>query len=88
LDQYFGEVITSEGVGHAKPDKRIFQYASRVTKSTKEVSLMIGDDLHADIVGARDAGWDQVYFNPENGQHSEEVAYEISHLNEILNVIL
>jgi putative hydrolase of the HAD superfamily len=48
---------------------------------------MIGDDLHADIVGARDAGWDQVYFNPENGQHSEEVAYEISHLNEILKVI-
>jgi putative hydrolase of the HAD superfamily len=87
LDRYFGEVITSEGVGHAKPDKRIFQYASRVTKSTKEVSLMIGDDLHADIVGARDAGWDQVYFNPENGKHSEEVAHEIAHLSEILKVI-
>jgi putative hydrolase of the HAD superfamily len=83
LDKYFGETITSEGVGHAKPDKRIFQHALRLTKAEKTASMMIGDDLHADIVGAREAGWDHVYFNPERGPHNESVMYEVEYLTRI-----
>ena len=31
---------------------------------------MIGDDLYADISGAKDVGMDQVFFNPFKTTHS------------------
>ena len=45
--------------------------------------LMIGDGLEIDIVGARNAGWDTVYFNPEQIPHQEVVTFEISQLSEL-----
>jgi putative hydrolase of the HAD superfamily len=48
---------------------------------------MIGDDLQVDIVGAREAGWDQVFFNPSKGSHEEEVTYEISELQELKKIV-
>jgi putative hydrolase of the HAD superfamily len=47
---------------------------------------MVGDDLEVDIIGARNAGIDQVYFNPEGMPHGEEVSYEISSLAELKDI--
>ncbi|CAN5427100.1 YjjG family noncanonical pyrimidine nucleotidase [soil metagenome] len=87
LEKYFDIIITSEGCGYAKPDLRIFKHALKKSGSKKEEALMIGDDLHADIIGAREAGWDQVFFNPNKGDHSEDVTYEISELKEIFEIV-
>jgi putative hydrolase of the HAD superfamily len=50
-------------------------------------SLMIGDSLEADILGARNAGIDQVFFNPYNAEHDHDVTYEISQLTELLSIV-
>jgi putative hydrolase of the HAD superfamily len=66
LDAFFKEVITSEGSNSLKPHKAIFDYALQRTNATVKESIMLGDDMDADIVGARDAGLDQVYINHLN----------------------
>jgi putative hydrolase of the HAD superfamily len=66
LDAFFKEVITSEGSNSLKPQKAIFDYALQKTNATVKESIMLGDDLEADIAGARDAGLDQVYINHVN----------------------
>jgi putative hydrolase of the HAD superfamily len=87
LKDYFDVIITSEGCGYAKPDARIFSHALKKSGAKKEEALMIGDDLAVDIVGARNAGWDQVFFNPAKGEHSEKVTYEISEIKEMLGIV-
>ena len=63
LDVFFNEVITSEGSNSLKPQKAIFDYALQRTNALVKESIMLGDDIDADIIGARDARLDQVYIN-------------------------
>ena len=48
---------------------------------------MIGDDLEADILGAKKFGLDQVYFNPEKKDHQEEITHEIFSLKELQEIL-
>ena len=51
-------------------------------------SLMIGDDLNADILGAKNFGMDQVFFNPLKCEHSDsEITYEINCLSELEEIL-
>jgi putative hydrolase of the HAD superfamily len=63
LDIYFQEVITSELSNSLKPQKEIFEFAFRKTGARPEESVMIGDTIDVDIVGAFNAGIDQVHVN-------------------------
>ena len=63
LDKYFNAVITSEGSNSLKPHKEIFEYAFRQTGATPAESIMIGDTIDVDILGAVNAGIDQVHVN-------------------------
>lgn len=83
LTHYFDVIVTSEECGHAKPDSKIFAHALKLAKGKKEESIMIGDDLAVDIVGARNAGWAQVFYNRDGGSHNEEVMHEVTTLAEI-----
>ena len=83
LTQYFEQVITSEHSGHLKPDPRMFAHALRVARATAPESLMIGDNLECDVLGAHNAGIDQVYFNPAKRRHFVQTTYEISSLDEL-----
>ena len=88
LKAYFGEVITSECSGFAKPDRRIFQHAlERVNWSDTKTCIMIGDNLEADILGAQNAGIDQVFFNPEQKPLPLKPTYEIACLSELQRIL-
>lgn len=63
LDKYFTEVITSEGSNSLKPKKEIFDYAFQKTGAMLHESIMIGDTMDVDILGAINAGIDQVHVN-------------------------
>jgi putative hydrolase of the HAD superfamily len=63
LDKYFVEVITSEGSNSLKPHKEIFDYAFQKAGAKPEESIMIGDTIDVDILGAINAGIDQVHVN-------------------------
>lgn len=63
LDKYFEEVITSEGSNSLKPHKEIFDFAFQKTGALPQESIMIGDSMDVDILGALNAGIDQVHVN-------------------------
>ena len=63
LAGYFKEVITSEGSNSLKPQKEIFEFAFRKTGAKPRESIMIGDTIDVDILGAVNAGIDQVHVN-------------------------
>jgi len=56
FQSYFGVVVTSEEVGAEKPDARIFEQALAALDVEVADAVMIGDDSHGDIYGARAAG--------------------------------
>lgn len=87
IKQYFDQIITSERAGFKKPDIRIFQYSMDVVDTSASTSLMIGDSLEADIIGARGAGLHQVYFNPAGNKHEEDITYEIKSLRELITLL-
>ncbi|RZK30114.1 MAG: noncanonical pyrimidine nucleotidase, YjjG family [Hymenobacter sp.] len=83
LTDYFEEVITSEHSGYLKPDPRMFAHALARTGATAAGSLMVGDNLECDVLGAYNAGIDQVYFNPARRRHFAQTTYEIASLAEL-----
>lgn len=83
LTDYFDVVVISELVGKKKPHPLVFNHALDKAKAEAGHSLMIGDDLPVDILGAQAIGMDGVYFNPEKVVHNEKPAYEISKLIEM-----
>lgn len=87
LTEYFEEIVTSECCGHLKPDTRIFEHALERTGATAPESLMIGDNLECDVLGAYNAGLDQVYFNPAKHRHFNQITYEISCLSELKEIL-
>ena len=82
IDHYFQTVTNSEMVGVKKPNPKIFKHALHMAKATAEESLMIGDNLEADIMGALNFGMDAICFN----YHKETLASDIigvDHLSEL-----
>jgi putative hydrolase of the HAD superfamily len=80
LEKYFSSLTTSEVVGHNKPRPEIFHHALSSANARKKESLMIGDDLEVDILGARKFGIDQVFLNRDRVIHDDPVTYEINSL--------
>ena len=83
---YFDKIFTSENTRSNKPQRAIFEHAVTSVNARKLQSIMIGDDLEADIIGARNFGIDQVYFNPERISHNEIITYEISELKQLIKI--
>ncbi len=86
LAPYFEGVITSEMAGHNKPKIEIFNFSLKETMSTREHSIYIGDDFEVDILGAKNAGIDQVYYNFEFKKFEEKPTYEINKLVELKKI--
>jgi putative hydrolase of the HAD superfamily len=63
LAGYFKEVITSEASNSLKPHKEIFEYAFQKTGALPNESIMIGDAIDVDILGAMNAGIDSIHVN-------------------------
>jgi len=86
ISGYFNEIITSEKSNSMKPHREIFDYALKATGATSNDSIMIGDALEIDILGALNAGWDQVYYNPLKIAHNRKPTYEVCHLKELIAI--
>jgi putative hydrolase of the HAD superfamily len=84
LTKYFDLIIISEDVGFNKPDVRIFREAERLGKTEKKACLMIGDNFNTDIAGAKNAGWQSIWYNPERNKRHQ--AAQVNCLTELLDV--
>ncbi|HIE45355.1 MAG TPA: noncanonical pyrimidine nucleotidase, YjjG family [Flavobacteriaceae bacterium] len=63
IAHYFDEIITSESVFVKKPNPKIFFHALKKTKAYTYESIMIGDNLEADIYGAKNVGIQTIFCN-------------------------
>lgn len=63
LSPYFKTTTNSQSVGVKKPNPLIFDFALRQANAQKENSIMIGDCIHADVLGAINCGMDAVLFS-------------------------
>ena len=87
IHDYFSIIVTSDSSGHRKPQKGIFEFAMNEAGATRSDAVMIGDNIETDIKGAKNASMDQIFFNPNNTQHSVDVTYEITSLKQIMNIL-
>lgn len=83
LDKYFKEVITSEASSSLKPNKEIFDFAFNRTGAKPTESIMLGDSIDVDILGAMKAGIDQVFINHLNISIDIKPTYVVSSLKEL-----
>lgn len=86
ISRYFSQLITSEKSNSMKPHPEIFEYALNITNAKAEESIMIGDAIDIDILGAINAGWDTVYYNPMGLPHPRKPTFEIKHLEELMRI--
>ena len=82
ISNFFETVTNSEMVGVKKPNPIIFNHALKISKASVENSLMIGDNLEADILGAKNIGMDAICYNYHNDEIPDDIL-EIKHLSEL-----
>ncbi len=87
LEKYFIEVITSECSNSMKPKKEIFEFALDKTNAGLAESIMIGDNLNADILGANNAGMDSIYVNHTKSNLTHTATYQITHFNQLKEIL-
>ncbi len=90
LGHYFTCVYISEEIKSPKPSREIFEYAIKSSNARKKESIMIGDSWESDIIGAKNFGIDQVYFDllktPVDYGVYGKATYTITDLNELLTL--
>lgn len=87
LSDYISFTATSEACGYAKPDGRFFEFATNMARAfVKDSTIIIGDRLDADILGANRFGIDSCWFNPDRLANDSEAqpTFSVSRLDEIL----
>ena len=63
LRDYFDTIILSEDAGVNKPSPQYFDYALKVSGADRQTTLMIGDNLNTDVIGALNAGINAMLVN-------------------------
>lgn len=82
IAHYFETVTNSELAGVKKPNPKIFKLALHMAKASKAESLMIGDNLEADILGAVNFGIDALCFN----YHKDSIPRHIESIDKLVEL--
>ncbi|WP_283680092.1 YjjG family noncanonical pyrimidine nucleotidase [Lentilactobacillus sp. Marseille-Q4993] len=90
LDKYFTKLFISEDIGYAKPDKRFFDTILADKQITKDNTIMVGDRLQSDILGASRANLRSIWYNPSNQVNQLEIkpTYTVSNYEKLADIIL
>lgn len=87
---YIRQIIVSEDAGFAKPHAGFFEYALRLCgQREKSRTIIVGDNLDADIAGGADFGIATCWYNPAGRPNDRCVAcdYVIRSLYELPGLI-
>jgi putative hydrolase of the HAD superfamily len=90
LLDYFDPIVVSGDYGYRKPDGRLFQFALEGMGVAAENALYVGNDMHRDIFGAREAGLTTVMFDSDQGTkvHGDCVPdHTITDLRDLLKIL-
>ena len=87
LGDHISFVSTSEACGYAKPDSRFFDYTAKMARAfAHRETIIVGDRLDADILGANRFGIDSCWFNPGRAANASQAVptCEVGSLHEIV----
>ncbi|WP_349549896.1 YjjG family noncanonical pyrimidine nucleotidase [Leuconostoc pseudomesenteroides] len=91
INNYFDEIFISEEIGYRKPEPQFFETILD-NNPDRNISntVMIGDRLSADIVGANAVGMKSIWYNPHQNQTTSKSAptYIANDYQDILDLIL
>ena len=87
LKDYFDTIILSEDAGANKPSMQYFDYALRQSCADIATTMMIGDNLQTDIMGANRAGLDTILFNRWGIEPSSVPTYTVETLRDIMKIL-
>jgi putative hydrolase of the HAD superfamily len=82
INRFFSTITNSEMVGVKKPNPKIFNHALSMAKANTENSIMIGDNLEADVQGALNIGLDAICFN----YHNEDLDIDVKQVDNLLEL--
>ncbi|MES2856692.1 MAG: YjjG family noncanonical pyrimidine nucleotidase [Bdellovibrionota bacterium] len=90
ISRYVDFVLVSEECGFTKPDVRFFEHAAQMVPGfSKSKTLVVGDRLEADILGANGFGVASCWFNPKGAPltGTAKPTYQIRKLEELKAII-
>jgi len=90
LRDYFDTIVLSEDAGANKPSPAFFDYAMKTSGAERQSTLMIGDNLQTDILGALNAGLDALLFNRWNvdtNNVTQAPTFVVRSLRDIMNIL-
>ena len=91
LEGFFSKIYTAQELNNSrKPEIAFFRNLEKALDESPSNLMMIGDDYRSDILGATQAGWRAIWFDPEMEAcpglmpvHTQEV-YSMSRLPELI----
>ncbi|WP_411031120.1 YjjG family noncanonical pyrimidine nucleotidase [Spongiimicrobium sp. 3-5] len=83
---YFDQIIDSEMAGVKKPNPIIFKLALKRAAVEAQRSMMIGDNIEADILGAMAVGFHSIHFNAHNDPKHDhcKIIHDLSEIKSFL----
>ncbi|AFK21980.1 hydrolase related to 2-haloalkanoic acid dehalogenase [Pyrococcus sp. ST04] len=87
LRKYFDVIITRDHVKAVKPDPKIFIAALEKAGVEAGESLMVGDNLEQDVLGAKGVGMKAVWINPSNDNSYNIADFEIKSILELPRIL-
>ncbi|GFH41703.1 putative uncharacterized hydrolase YsaA [Lactococcus hodotermopsidis] len=87
--KYFDKIIISGDFGKGKPSLEIFDFAISRAKADKKTSVMVGDNLFTDILGANTSGIRSIWLNRDNLPANEAVTpdFTVTSLTEVVELV-
>ncbi len=79
LDRYIDGIFISEDMGVTKPDAAFFEICLDRIGEPGSSCMMIGDSLSSDMLGAKNASLDSVWFMPSGNIEEAMAAYDINY---------
>jgi HAD superfamily hydrolase (TIGR01662 family) len=76
LTPFFEAMVVSCDVGYLKPHPRIYQTALEAMNIEPEEAVMVGDNMRADVEGAKTLGLTAVWRRPHTGEPHEAATDE------------
>lgn len=92
LEPHFDAIVIEGSFGRGKPDKQVFEHALQATGTSPHEAWHVGDNLYADIGGAKNAGLTAVWIHRNRLEMQPEVVVppdrSIGHLAELVDCLM
>ena len=89
VNHYFDKLFISDEIGYSKPQKEFFDHVlANIEETDKSKILLVGDSLHTDILGGKNAGIATCWYNVKGESLPDMPAtYQICDLLELLDIV-